>query len=160
MSSATSSCPSPSGIELPKFAELSNVPSNVTTVYTPLTNTTQNDMMACCAPNRVHLELQAGCYAWCEVPEIHMHQSSRDGIAAYFLDCLGSMNNGSRPRALGVHMATRATGTSAASDPGRAVTLWEHGFQCWTRPWMKCTGRLSPVLSTKAIQLFCLPLSL
>jgi len=125
MSNTTSSCPTPRGIELPEFAKLSDIPSNITTVYTPVTNTTENDMTACCAPNPVHLELEAGCYAWCEVPKIHLHNSSRDGIAGYFLDCLGS--NGSRPRALGVHMATSTAGTSAAAD-GRVLTLGELGL--------------------------------
>jgi len=128
MSNATSSCPTtPSGIELPEFAKLSNVPPNITMVYTSLTNTAQNEMVACCAPNRVHLEREAGCYAWCEVPEIHMHNSSRDGIAAYFLDCLGS--NGSRPRALGVHMATTSSaGSTSAATDGMIVTLRELGL--------------------------------
>lgn len=127
----TSSCPTPSGIELPEFAKLGpGVPSNVTTVYMPWMSTTENDMRPCCAPNPVHLQPEAGCYAWCEVPKVHLHNSSRDEIAGYFFDCLGDSRNGStgRPRALGVHVAvTSAAGTSRAAD-GRVLTLGALGF--------------------------------
>ncbi|KAK5651442.1 hypothetical protein OQA88_12449 [Cercophora sp. LCS_1] len=113
-----SSCPP--GNELPQFNGL-DIPANITTVFTPGSNASDAAMIACCAPNTVHVA--AGCYQWCEVPKARLEKdgSSQSQIQDGFGVCLRA-NGRNGTRIIGAHVATSAT-------PERVVAL--RGLGLW-----------------------------
>ncbi|KAK1754790.1 hypothetical protein QBC47DRAFT_403199 [Echria macrotheca] len=93
---------------LPSFPNLA-IPSNLTTFFTPHTNTSDAPMTACCAPNPVHVSL--GCYEWCEVPGSRLHNSSKDDIYADMGSCLAKEGwNSTQSGIVGVHVANSGAG--------------------------------------------------
>ncbi|KAK4445495.1 hypothetical protein QBC34DRAFT_413278 [Podospora aff. communis PSN243] len=108
MTSLTPPCPPAN--EVPIFNGLS-IPANITTVFTPGSNTTDTAMVNCCAPNTVHVSM--GCYQWCEVPKDGRLGSSQSDIQDRFGVCLGA-NGRNGTIIIGAHVASRASGQATS----------------------------------------------
>lgn len=115
MSSSSSTCPPDN--TLPDFSGLP-IPANITTVFVPGRNASDPAMVACCAPNAVHVA--AGCYEWCEVPKARLEKggSSQGQIQDEFLVCLRANGRNS----------TRIIGANKASAAPRRPTAWGIGL--------------------------------
>lgn len=115
----TSTCPPAN--ELPQFNGLP-IPANITTVFIPGSNVSDAAMVACCAPNTVHIA--AGCYQWCEAPKPRLEKegSSQSEIQDRFGVCLRA-NGKNDTRIIGAHVANSAT-------PGGGIS-WK-GLGLWT----------------------------
>ncbi|KAF0315634.1 oxidoreductase family protein [Colletotrichum asianum] len=105
---STTICPDASGI--PDFANIHDIPSNVSTGFVPIgRNGSYVAMSACCSPSAV--SIASDCYYWCEIPTEEALDS--------FGSCL--IRNGLERGIVGLHESGAASSKTRLNAGGLAV---------------------------------------
>ncbi|CAK7246293.1 MAG: hypothetical protein STHCBS139747_007920 [Sporothrix thermara] len=115
MSDAAPASTCPPGNQLPSVENLP-IPQNVSFAVIPGSNTSDSAMVACCAPNPVHIA--EGCYEWCEAPP-----NNPDAMS--FGPCLVANHRDlNKSSILGFHAVGAAQGRASPVLTVAGLSMW------------------------------------